>query len=120
MANSILSEHWEAITRYSQITDTMGRQVFDRIKWFLHFCDNNKAKKLKEQGNKIKPLLSGYLHLNIHEVTPKEHHLTDDQMIHSKGRSALQQYLPKKPTKWEIQVFIKVGLSGLIHNFEVY
>ena len=46
----------------------MGRQKFDRIKWFLPFCDNNKAKKPKEQENKIKPLL-GYLHLKILEVS---------------------------------------------------
>jgi hypothetical protein len=37
--------HWEAATRYPQIADKMGRQRFDKIKRFLHFNDNNKAKK---------------------------------------------------------------------------
>ena len=41
--------HWEAATRYPQIADKMGRQTFAKIKRFLHFNDNSKAKKPGEQ-----------------------------------------------------------------------
>ncbi|XP_065584326.1 piggyBac transposable element-derived protein 3-like [Artemia franciscana] len=95
--------HWEAATRYPQIADKMGRQRFDKIKRFLHFNDNSKAKKPGEQGfdklYKIRPVL-GHIRSKFLEVTPEEHHSIDEQMIPFKGRSSLRQYLPKKPTKW--------------------
>ncbi|KAK2711212.1 hypothetical protein QYM36_012403 [Artemia franciscana] len=53
--------HWEAASRYPQIAEKMGRQTFDKIKRFLHFNENYKAKKPGEQGSdklyKIRPVL---------------------------------------------------------------
>ena len=115
--------HWEAATRYPQIADKMGRQRFDKIKRFLHFNDNNKAKKPGEQGfdklYKIRPVLS-HIRSKFLEVSPEEHHSIDEQMIPFKGRSNLRQYLPKKPTKWGIKVFTRAGVSGFVYDFEVY
>ena len=83
--------HWEAATRYPQIADKMGRQRFDKIKRFLHFNDNSKAKKPGEQGfdklYKIRPVL-GHIRSKFLEVTPEEHHSIDEQMIPFKGEAA--------------------------------
>ncbi|XP_065581710.1 piggyBac transposable element-derived protein 3-like [Artemia franciscana] len=115
--------HWEAATRYPQIADKMGRQTFDKIKRFLHFNDNSKAKKPGERGfdklYKIQPVL-GHIRSKFLEVSPEEHHSIDEQMIPFKGRSTLRQYLPKKPTKWRVKVFTRAGVSGIVHDFEVY
>ncbi|KAK2726440.1 hypothetical protein QYM36_000771 [Artemia franciscana] len=82
--------HREAASRYPQIADKTGRQTFDKIKRFLHFNDNCKAKKPGEQGSdklyKIRPVL-GHIRSKFFEVSPKEHHSIDEQMIPFKGRS---------------------------------
>ncbi|KAK2705490.1 hypothetical protein QYM36_015771 [Artemia franciscana] len=101
----------------------MGRQRCDKIKRFLHFNDNSKSKKPGEQGfdklYKIRPVL-GHIRSKFLEVTPKENHSIDEQMIRFKGRSNLRPYLPKQPTKWGIKVFTRAGVSGFVHDFAVY
>ncbi|XP_065568964.1 piggyBac transposable element-derived protein 1-like [Artemia franciscana] len=83
--------HWEAATRYPKISDKMGRQRFAKIKRFLHFNDNSKAKKSGEQGfdklYKIRPVL-GHIRSKFLEVTPEENHSIDEQMILSRGEAA--------------------------------
>ena len=115
--------HWEAATRYPQITDKMGQQRFDKIKRVLHFNDISEAKKPGVKGfnklYKIRPVL-GRIRSKFPEVTPEEHHSIDEQMIPFKERSNLRQYLPKKLTKWGIKFFTRAGVSGFVYDFEVY
>ncbi|KAK2719407.1 hypothetical protein QYM36_005033 [Artemia franciscana] len=115
--------HWKAANRYPQIADKMGRQRFDKIKRFLHFNDNSKANKPGEQVfdklYKIRRVL-GHIRSKFLEINPDEHRSIAEQMIPFTGRSNLRQYLPKKPTKWEIKVFARACVSGFVHDFEVY
>ncbi|KAJ8971389.1 hypothetical protein NQ317_005088 [Molorchus minor] len=41
-------------------------------------------------------------------------------MCASKGRHTLKQYMPAKPHKWGIKLFILAGVSGFAYNFEIY
>ncbi|KAK2713017.1 hypothetical protein QYM36_011651 [Artemia franciscana] len=89
----------------------------------LEYVILTKAKKPREQGfdklYEIWPVL-GHIRYKFLEVSPKEHHSIDEQMTPFKGRNTMRKYLPKKPTKWGIKVFTRAGVSGFVHDFEVY
>lgn len=43
-----------------------------------------------------------------------------EQMAPFKGRSALKQYIPKKPYKWGYKVFVLCDTKGLMHSFDIF
>lgn len=46
----------------------------------------------------------------------------DEMMVPYKGKKAgsLRQYLPSKPKKWGIKIFVRAGVSGFVYDFMVY
>ena len=45
----------------------------------------------------------------------------DESMVKFKGRLSFRQYLPLKPTKWGIKVWVMAESStGYVSNFQVY
>ena len=50
----------------------------------------------------------------------EEKHSIDEQIIPTKCRSPLRQYIPKKPHKWGIKVWAHCGVSGIVYGFKVY
>jgi hypothetical protein len=44
----------------------------------------------------------------------------DEQMIPFKGILSIRQYMPKKPSKWGIKVFVLAGVSGYPYDFILY
>ncbi|CAN9509212.1 unnamed protein product [Ophioblennius macclurei] len=44
----------------------------------------------------------------------------DEQMVPFKDRSALKEYIPKKPYKWGYKIFVLCDTKGLVHSFDVY
>ena len=53
-------------------------------------------------------------------IPQEEVHSIDEQILPTKGRTSLKQYLPKKPNKWGIKVWARCGISGVIYDFEIY
>ncbi len=52
--------------------------------------------------------------------TPGKCVSVDESMIGTRGRLSFLQYLPKKPTKWGIKVWVcSESKTGYIHDFEV-
>ena len=47
-------------------------------------------------------------------------HCIDEQIIPTKGRSSIKQYLQNKPNKWGIKVWARCSISGVVDDFEVY
>ena len=53
--------------------------------------------------------------------TPGQYISIDESMIGTRGRLSFLQYMPKKPTKWGIKVWVcSESKSGYIYNFHVY
>ncbi|KAK2707436.1 hypothetical protein QYM36_015207 [Artemia franciscana] len=71
----------------------------DKIKRFLLFNDNRKAKKPGEQGfdklYKIRPVL-GHIRSKFLEVTPEKHHSIDKQMTPFQGAKQLETISAEK------------------------
>lgn len=53
-------------------------------------------------------------------ISQEEKHSISKQIIPTKCKSSLKQYLPKKPSKWGIQVWARCGVSGLVYDFDIY
>ena len=57
------------------------------------------------------------------QIPQEGHHAVDEQIIPTKSRTSLRQYLPNKPNKpnkWGIKVWATCGISGIRYDFEIY
>ncbi len=68
---------------------------------------------------KVRPVLDSVLN-NCKNILQEERHSIDEQIIPTKCRSSLKQYMPKKPHKWGIKVWARCGVSGIVYDLEVY
>ena len=89
----------------------------------MHFSDNNNSLPLNHPNYgklfKVRPLTQLILK-SIKNIPQEETHSIDEQILPTKGRSFLRQYLPKKPYKWAIKVWARCSVSGTAYDFEIY
>ena len=115
--------YWSPGTRIPAIADVMPLARFEKIKRFFHMNNNAEMPKQGEENfdklYKVRPMIKSILS-NCRALSPEESHSVDEQMIPTKARSSLRQYLPKKPHKWGIKVWARCGVSGMLYDFEVY
>jgi hypothetical protein len=115
----------DPVYRYDYIADRITRDRYREISRYLHYADNTSLSPRGTSGfdrlGKVRPLLS-YLHDRFSSVyTPGRRIAVDEAMIKFQGRSSLKQYMPKKPIKRGIKVWV-LGESntGYFSRFEVY
>ena len=115
--------YWSPKTRSPIIANVMGLTRFENLKRFFHVNDNS---EMPDRGSidfnrlyKVRPLLDSVLSC-CQKVPQEENQSIDEQIIPTKGRSSLRQYLPNKPQKWGIKVWARCGVSGIIYDFDVY
>ena len=115
--------YWSQHTRIPPIADIISVKRFEKIKKYIHFCDNNKAlPKTHPEFDKlfkIRPVLESVVS-HCRPTAAEEKLSIDEQIISTKGRSSLKQYLLKKSNKWGMKVCARCGISGIIYDFEVY
>ena len=103
----------------------MSRDRFCKIQQYLHFNDNTLAAKrdhpLYDKLFKIRPVLDIVDETFRLHYSPSANVSIDEQMIGTKARLSYIQYLPKKPKKWGIKVWVLADSSnGYVPAFEVY
>ena len=115
--------YWTNRFRIPSIANLMTVKHFEKLKRYIHFNNNDDAlpKTPKEFDKlfKIRSLIDSVLP-KCQAIPTEEHHSIDEQIIPTKGRSGLRQYLPKKPNKWGIKVWARCGHSGILYDFEIY
>lgn len=105
------------------IQNAMPRNKFNAIKQYLSFADASKRKKRGEDGYdaifRIRALSDG---LNAKfDAIPKTARLcVDEQMCSTKARHHLRQYMPNKPHKWGVKLFVLCDSHGYAYRFEIY
>ena len=127
--NHLLSvdDYWSKVQRlrYAPIAYRIPRWRFREISRYLHFVDNNHLVARGDHGHdrlgKVRPLID-YLSTKFAALyEPSKEIAVDEAMIKFQGRSSLKQYMPKKPTKWGIKVWVLgESTNGYISRFEVY
>ena len=110
---------------YAPIADRISRQRFRDISRYLHFVDND---HLAPRGDpsydwlgKVRPLIE-HLSERFEDVyKPTQNLAVDEAMIKFQGRSSLKQYMPMKPVKRGIKVWVLGDSSNeYFSKFKVY
>ena len=121
---SALTEYWskDETFRYSPVADRISRDRYMEIQRYLHFADNT---TLEPPGSpaynklgKVQTVLDT-LNIRFQEAYNLHRDISVDEPF--KGRSTLKQYLPNKPVKRGIKVWMLADAkTGYLTNFEVY
>ena len=98
----------------------MSRDRFLQILSYLHLNNNN-----NNAGNdklfKVRPFLNHLVGQCKRQYKPQREVSVDEQMIGTKCRIGFRQYLPLKPTKWGIKVWVMAdSVSGYCCNLQIY
>ncbi len=115
--NEILSTPW--------FPSIMSRDRFFQILRYLHLVDSSLQKKKGEDGYdplyKVRPLLEHFSAVFPCFYQPEQQLLVDEMMVGTRCRISFLQYLPKKPTKFGIKIFINSeARTGYVLSFQVY
>ena len=121
-----LAMYWgnDSIHHYAPIADRISRERYKQISRYLHFCDNTSLAPLGtpsyDRLGKVRPLME-YLSTKFCSLySPGENLAVDEAMIKFQGRSTLKQYMPMKPIKRGIKVWVLADENGFFSHFEVY
>jgi len=115
--------YWSKETTIPLVADVMLVNHLEKIKQFFHCNDNTKnlpsTDKDYDKLFKVRSVIES-LKEKCRQISQEECHSVDEQIIPTKSRTSLQQYLPNKPNKWGIKVWARCGVSGMLYDFEVY
>ena len=107
------------------VQKVMPRDRFDKLTQYLHINDNEKAAPRGHRDHdklfKIRPLFEAVNRKFLEEYQPSQNLSVDEAMIAFKGQLAMKQYLPLKPVKRGIKVWMCADASnGFVCNMQVY
>ena len=112
--------------RYSRIADRISRNSFLEISRFLHFMDNSLYNTTMTDPSydrlwKLRPLITAHSKSFVDSYSPQSCMAIDEAIILFKGRSAMKQYIPKKPIKRGLKILVRAdSMNGYICEFQVY
>lgn len=122
-----IDDYWkrDPFLRYSPVADRISRDRFRELSRYLHFADNDLLVPRGSPGHdrlgKVRPIID---HLSSRFTEMYQPHCevsVDEAMIKFQGRSSLKQYMPLKPVKRGIKVWVLADShNGYFRKFEVY
>ena len=103
----------------------MSRDRFLEILRYLHLVDSTLQKKKGEEGYdplfKVRFLVDHLAAVYPQYYFPSRYLSIDEMMVGTRCRVVFLQYLPKKPTKFGIKVWVNSeAKSGYVLNFQIY
>ena len=122
-----IDDYWstDPTLHYSPIADRITRDRFKEISRYLHFADNSTLPPRGTPGHdrlgKVLPVID-HLSARFSDLyDPHREVAVDEAMIKFTGRSTLKQYMPMKPVKRGIKVWV-LGDShnGYFLKFQIY
>ena len=122
-----IHDYWrvDPFVRFSPIADRITRNRFKEITRYLHFVDNTQLQKRGEPNydrlGKIRPIMLICKQKFLSNYEPNCEQAIDEAMIPFQGRSAIKQYLPMKPIKRGLKVWVRADSHhGYFSDFSVY
>ena len=122
-----IKDYWKKneYLHYSPIADRIPRDRFLDISRYVHFTDNATLQPRGSSGHdrlgKVRPIIN-HLSVKFSELYhPHKEVAVDEAMVKFQGRSSLKQYMPMKPVKRGIKVWV-LGDShtGYFSKFDIY
>lgn len=122
-----IEDYWkkDEVYHYAPIADRISRDRFREISRYLHFVDNStlapRASPQYDRLGKVRPILE-YLETRFSVVfTPGQDLAVDEAMIKFQGRSSIKQFMPMKPIKRGIKVWVLAdSRNGYFSRLQVY
>ena len=107
------------------IASVFPRERFEALCRYIHLRDTQRQ---PERGHpeydplyKLRPLIDLCHRSFLAGYTPGRDLSIDEAMIKYKGRVFFRQYMPKKPVKWGIKVWMLAEAgTGYVSNFDIY
>ena len=122
-----LYDYWstDEVFHYYPIASRIPRKRFLEMARFLHFANNDDIVPRGEPGHdrlaKVRPVIEMVRESFLANYNPHCENSVDEAMIRFKGRSTLKQYMPKKPTKRGLKVWVRADShNGYICDLDVY
>ena len=122
-----LKDYWrrDPTYHYAPIASRISRDRFLEISRYLHFVDNTTLEPRESSSydrlGKVRPLIDHFSDKFKEVYVPHKEVAVDEAMIKFTGHSSLKQYLPMKPIKRGIKVWVLGDSSnGYFWNFQVY
>ncbi len=120
-------DYWstDSVFHNFYISSRISRARFLEIKRYLHFVDNTTLVSRGESGydklGKVREISKRVRKQTIDNYNTHKENAIDEAMIKYKGHSSLKQYLPKKPIRRGIKVWVRAdSCNGYVSDFEVY
>ena len=120
-----MKSYWaKGITRVPWFPSIMSRPRFEQICHYLHLADNSKQPDKDSKEYKLYKL--GKIDEKVNEAAarcckPKQQLSIDEQMVRTNVRISFLQYLPKKPKKFGVKLWVLAeALTGYCLRFQIY
>lgn len=111
--------YWDNNWGVDIIANTMPRSRFLTIKQYLSFADESKRKKKGEEGHdglfRVRNF-ANILNANFDTIPKTARLCVDEQMCSTKARHHLRQYIPNKPHKWGVKLFVLCDSHGFAYR----
>ena len=122
-----LDDYWkrDQLLHNTPISDRISRDRFRDLSRCMHFVDNTTLLSVGspryDRLSEVRPIINHLIEKSVELYDPHKHVAVDEAMIKFQGRSSLKQYMPLKPTKRGIKVWVLAGsTNGYFSRFEVY
>jgi hypothetical protein len=117
---------WSASRYFSipGIADIMTKGRFEKLSKYFHVNSGPnppRGQNGHDKLHKIRPVLNAVNQKCMENYSPHRDQSIDEAMVAYKGRLSFRQYLPAKPTKFGIKVWMRAdSKSGYCHEIQVY
>lgn len=107
------------------VKKVMTKRRYEKINEYFHVSDPNsepdRAAPDADKLFKVRPVLDLCEKLFPKHFLPREFHTIDEALIACKSRVQFLQYMPDKPKKRGVKVFLRCdSKTGYMYQFEVY
>lgn len=121
--NPNIPSYWDTDDGRPVIQRTMTYKRFQAISRWLCFHDESKRKQKGQPGyDKLFRVreLSDLFNDRFDSVPKTARLCVDEQMCVTKMKHHLRQYMPNKPHKWGVKLFVLCDSYGFAYRFEIY
>ena len=121
-----VADYWstDSLLGVPGISSGMPIDRFKALLSCLHLNDNSKAVLRNQPGHdrlhKIRPKINRLRQTWRTVYNPPREQSIDEAMVGFKGRNAMKQYMPMKPTKRGFKVWCRCSPNGITNDCEVY
>ncbi|XP_062595326.1 piggyBac transposable element-derived protein 4-like [Saccostrea cucullata] len=111
--------HWSKnkFLANSGFIEVMPVRRYEKLTQYLH-CDSEDT---DDPLCKVRPIMNLVSENILKSYKPRQHQTIDEGMIAYKGRHKAKQYIPSKPTRWGLKVWLRCdSISGFCHQLDIY